>query len=99
MTPAQLRRAAKNQEVTARIISDGCRDYFVEIERPSGAGVLRRRWKGPMRFKSLSEVHHLLNQCRVKDVLLVSRVADDEAGCPPGIQSPSHPMPIGHRVH
>ena len=81
MTPWQLRRLAASTPVTASIISDGCRDYVVEIRRPSGAGLLRNRWSGrrPYRFQSLAEARRLLNRCRVRDVRLRCRVAADEA--------------------
>lgn len=81
MTPWQLRRLAASAPVTASIISDGCRDYVVEIQRPNGAGLLRTQWSGrrPYRFRSLAEARNLLHRCRVNDVRLRCRVAADEA--------------------
>ena len=82
MTPWQLRKAARAGGLTARIISDGSRDYFVEIARDNGAGVLRSRWTGAIRFKSLCQVRSFLTRRNVQDIRLLSRVADEEAGQP-----------------
>jgi hypothetical protein len=98
MTPAQLRKVARADSVTAKVISDGCRDYFVQIERDNGAGLLRSRNRNLLRFKSLTEVHQLLGQCNVEDIWLVSRVADDETGRPPGTQSGFSEMRLARQV-
>ena len=79
MTPRQLKQAATAQPMQARIVSDGCRDYVVEVVSRSGAGLLRH-WRGKtLRFKNLGEVHQLLQRCGVRDAVLSQRVADDEA--------------------
>lgn len=79
MTPRQLKHAAAGQSITARIVSDGCRDYVVEVVSNSGAGLLRH-WRGrTLRFRSLGEIHQLLHRCGVRDTVLRQRVADDEA--------------------
>ncbi len=77
MTPRQLKRIAGQRPVTARIVSDGCRDYVVEVVSDSGAGLLRRGRK-PLRFRSLAEVHRLLNRCHVDQAVLRQRVAHEE---------------------
>ena len=79
MTPRQLKLAAAEQPIHARIVSDGCRDYVVEVVSRSGAGLLRH-WRGQtLRFRSLGEIHQLLHRCGVRDAVLRHRVADDEA--------------------
>ena len=78
MTPRQLKQAATAQPMQARIVSDGCRDYVVEVVSGTGAGLLRH-WRGrTLRFRSLGEVHQLLHRCGVRDAVLRQRVADDE---------------------
>ena len=79
MTPRQLKQAAATQPVKARIVSDGCRDYVIEVVSGSGAGLLRHWRGGTLKFKSLGEIHQLLNRCGVRDTVLRQRVADDEA--------------------
>ena len=79
MTPRQLKRRAGREPVQARVLSDGCRDYVVEVCSEHGAGLLRRRGGRPMRFRNLSEVQQLLNRCGVCDAVLCQRVAHDEA--------------------
>ena len=79
MTPRQLKHVAAASPIKARIVSDGCRDYVVEVVSPSGAGLLRH-WRGrTLRFKSLGEIHQLLDRCGVRDTVLRQRMADDEA--------------------
>ncbi|MCR9258836.1 MAG: DUF6482 family protein [Pseudomonadaceae bacterium] len=78
MTPRQLKRLALREDVHAHIISDGCRDYVVEIIAENGAGLLRRRGQ-PLRFRSLSEAQGRLKKCRVSRAVLRHRVAHDEA--------------------
>ena len=80
MTPRQLKHAASRQPVRARIVSDGCRDYVVEVVSEQGAGLLRD-WRGrTLRFRNLGEIHQALNRCGVRDTVLRQRVADDEVG-------------------
>ena len=78
MTPRQLKRLALHEDVRAHIISDGCRDYVVEIVGENGAGLLRRRGR-PVRFRSLSEANDKLKKCRVRHAVLRHRAAHDEA--------------------
>ena len=79
MTPRQLKRRAGREPVQARVVSDGCRDYVIEVVSQHGAGLLRRRGGRPMRFRNLAEVHQLLGRCGVSDAVLRQRVAHDEA--------------------
>jgi hypothetical protein len=79
MKPRQLKLAAADQPIRAHIVSDGCRDYVVEVVSRSGAGLLRH-WRGrTLKFRSLGEIHQLLHRCGVRDAVLRQRVADDEA--------------------
>lgn len=79
MTPRQLKHAAAKKPVAARIVSDGCRDYVVELVSQHGAGLLRRSRGSTLKFRSLGEAHRLLDRCGVHKVVLRQRVADDEA--------------------
>ncbi len=80
MTPRELRHAASRNTVNARIISDGCRDYIVEVVSQTGAGLLRHPRGNVLRFKSLVEARGMLASCGAKNVVLRQRVADDETG-------------------
>ena len=93
MTPRQLKRRASRESVQARVLSDGCRDYVVEVRSEYGAGLLRRRGGRPMRFRSLAEVHQMLNRCGVSDAVLCQRVAHDEA-CTAGAGSFFSELPL-----
>ena len=79
MTPRQLKHVATRQPIRARVVADGCRDYIVEVLSEGGAGLLRHRRGEPMRFRSLGQVHDVLNRCGVREAVIRQRVADDEA--------------------
>jgi len=79
MTPRQLKSTARKRAVTARVISDGCRDYLIEIITDSGAGLLRRWDNSVVKLRNLGDVHQLLERCGVDRVVLRQRVAQDEA--------------------
>lgn len=80
MTPRQLKQKAAREPVRARIVSDGCRDYVVEVVSQGGAGLLRRRRGAALKFRSLGEIHQVLRRCGVQETVLRQRVADDETG-------------------
>lgn len=82
MNVAELKRASRAGNVRARVISDGCRDYVVQIDHGAGGSLLCNRIKRPMRFRSLGEANALLNRYNVMDRRLAIRIADDEAGLP-----------------
>lgn len=62
----------------ARIVSDGCRDYLVEVVSNSGAGLLRHWRGGVLKFRSLAEAHRVLSRCGVTETVMRQRVTDDE---------------------
>ena len=82
MTPRQLKQLASRVAVRACIVSDGCRDYVVELDCQNGAGLLRHRRGKTLRFRSISEAHQLLARCGVHHTVLRQRVADEEVGMP-----------------
>ncbi len=95
MTPRQLKQAAAEQPIRARIVSDGCRDYVVEVISRSGAGLLRH-WRGEtLKFANLGEIHQLLHRCGVRDAVLRQRVADDETAAG-GAGFHDQPLTIRH---
>jgi hypothetical protein len=79
MKLAELKKLARSASPVARIISDGCRDYVVEIHQPSGAGILQDRRRRTMRFRSLAEAKQTLKRAQVSNITLAVRVAADEA--------------------
>jgi len=81
VTPRQLRQVTTRTPVRARIVSDGCRDYLVEVVSDNGAGLLRHRRGSVLKFRSLTEAHQLLTRCGVADTVMRQRVADDETCC------------------
>lgn len=86
MTPRQLKHVAAQQAVQANIVSDGCRDYVIEVLSQTGAGLLRHRRGMPLKFRNLGEAHRVLKRCGVQKTVLKQRIADDEAcfaGMPP----------------
>lgn len=95
MTPRQLKQEAARRSVKARVVSDGCRDYVVEVVLDSGAGILRHRRGRPLTFRSLGEVHRLLNRCGVQETVLRQRLADDEA-CPGQAHIHDQPLAVRH---
>ena len=77
MTKSELRKLSQSTCVTAAIVSDGCRDYVVELIHANGAGLLRN-WRGKtLRFASLSEAKRAVRYA--SHILLRVRVAADEA--------------------
>jgi hypothetical protein len=92
MQPRDLKRLASQRDVQARIVSDGCRDYLVEVVTGTGAGMLRERTGRLARFRSLGETHQLLRRCGVEDAVLRHRIAQDEASGDGA--APFHDQPI-----
>ena len=77
----------RERGVQAVIISDGCRDYVIEVRHAGGAGTLRD-WRGrTKRFRALAEAHRVLRRAGVSDVTLAVRVAADEACAGPMMTS------------
>jgi hypothetical protein len=72
-----FRKFARTRPARAVIISDGCRDYVIEIHQPHGAGLLTDRHGRPLRYSSLAEAKHTVR--RASEVHLAVRVAADEA--------------------
>lgn len=79
MKLSELKKLARSEAPTARIISDGCRDYVVEIHQPAGAGVLQDWRRRTLRFKSLEDAKRTLKRAKVSEIKLAMRVAADEA--------------------
>ncbi len=79
MTLSELKRSVREQQTAATIISDGCRDYVVEIQHASGAGILRDRKGRTLRFPSLAEAKRAMQRVAVADISLSVRIAADEA--------------------
>lgn len=77
MTPSDFRRVARSQPLQAIIISDGCRDYLIEVRSKNGAGLITDRKGRPKRFNSLSLAKSAVRgACEVR---LAVRIAADEA--------------------
>jgi len=72
-----FRKYARQQPARAVIISDGCRDYVVEIHQPNGAGLLTDRRGRALRFASLAEAKDTVSLAA--EVQLAVRIAADEA--------------------
>lgn len=69
----------RSHNVSANIISDGCRDYVVSIKREEGTDLMRT-WRGQVRrFASLADAKNALRRKKVGDITLLMRVAADEA--------------------
>ena len=77
MRMRSLRKLMRSEPVRAVIISDGCRDYVVEIHRETGAGVLTDGRGKPKRFTSLAEAKRAVRHA--SEITLAMRVAADEA--------------------
>ncbi len=88
MTLWELKRSVREQPTTATIISDGCRDYVVEIQRTNGAGLLRDRRGRTVRFASLAEAKRTMQKADVADICLSVRIAADEACAGPSANEP-----------
>ena len=74
-----LTQVPRGRSVSARIISDGCRDYLVGIEQEGGTEILMDCRGRPRRFASLAEARRVLRRANISDIKLVVRVAADEA--------------------
>ena len=88
MTLTELKRSVREQPTAATIISDGCRDYVVEIHRASGAGILRDRNGRTLRFPSLAEAKRAMRKAEINDISLSVRIAADEACAGPSANEP-----------
>jgi hypothetical protein len=84
---SDLKRLAKARPTSATIISDGCRDYVVEVQQPQGAGILQDRRGRTLRFRSLAEASHTVRRAQVQDIVLATRIAADEACAGPTLQN------------
>ena len=77
MNLSEFRRWSRKTETKAVIISDGCRDYVVEVTHPQGKDVLADRQGRPLRFASLGQARR--NVGCAHEVRLAVRIAADEA--------------------
>lgn len=77
MNVGEFRRACRKAETKAVIISDGCRDYVVEVSHPQGKDVLADRQGRPLRFASLGQARRKFDCAH--EVRLAVRIAADEA--------------------
>lgn len=93
MTPRELKRYAARSAVTASVVSDGSRDYVLEVVSDSGAGLLRNRAGRTLRFRSLAEIRDVLGRCGVEHAVIRQRVADDEV-CYAGSAQAFHELPL-----
>lgn len=72
-----FKKFARQHSAKAVIISDGCRDYVVEIHQSNGAGLLTDRRGRALRFASLAEAKDAVSMAAQVD--LAVRIAADEA--------------------
>ena len=77
MNIQDFRRLARKKRLTAIIISDGCRDYLVDIHSEHGAGALTDRKGRRLRFGSLDQAKRAIKAAA--NIQLAMRVAADEA--------------------
>ena len=77
MRAADIKSLARKQTVDAVIISDGCRDYVLELHTANGAGLLTDRKGKRRRFASLAQAKRAVR--RATSVRLAVRIAADEA--------------------
>ena len=85
MTPRALKRLARREPIRAVIVSDGCRDYVVELHTDSSSGLLTN-WRGKRkRFASLAQAKHAVRHA--SNIELAVRVAADEAAA--GLTQPT----------
>ncbi len=85
MTLKALKKLARKKALSAVIISDGCREYVVEVRHANGAGTLRD-WRGrTRRFKALAQAQRVLRSAGVGEVALAVRIAADEACAGPAL--------------
>ena len=79
-----FRKFARAHHSRAVIISDGCRDYVIEIHQANGAGLLTD-WRGrTLRFASIADAKNAVRQA--SEVELAVRIAADEACAGYGMQ-------------
>lgn len=93
MTPRELKGYAAREAVTARVVSDGSRDYVLEVVSENGVGLLRNRSGRTLRFRSLGEIRDVLGRCGVEHAVIRQRVADDEV-CFSGSAPSFHELPL-----
>ncbi len=74
-----LMKFSRSRPSRATIISDGCRDYVVEVQEPASAGLLRDRRGRVLRFKTLRDARDAVRDATA--ITLSMRVAADEACC------------------
>lgn len=86
MTQAELRRTAKRGPITAHIVSDGSRRYFIEVLEPTGTKILQDRHGKTLFFYNMSEARAQLTKAKVTTIALTMRIAADEACAGPLIQ-------------
>ncbi len=82
MTRRELKRRATRGAAAApsvRVVSDGCRDYVIEIVDGTSAQLLRKRNGAIERIRNLGEACAVLRDCRVPRAVLRHRCAHDEA--------------------
>ena len=93
MNIQDFRRLARKKSLTAIIISDGCRDYLVDIHSEHGAGPLTDKKGRRLRFGSLDQAKRAAKAAT--NVQLAMRIAADEAcsGTTPE-QSPFSLLPV-----
>ena len=99
MDQTQLKRVSRPGGVSAQIISDGCREYLIEIGRKATTSPLCNSGRSPMRFKSLDEVNASLNRYNVFNRFLAVRIADDEVGQPSSASATLNAVPLEKRVN
>ncbi len=87
MTKAELRRAVKHAQITANIVSDGSRCYFVELLGPEGMNILQDRHGKILFFYNIGEARALLAKAKVTTIALTMRIAADEACAGPLTQN------------
>lgn len=71
---------------SASIVSDGCRDYVVELHQPQGDVPWQSRLGGLRRFSSLAQAKSALRAAGVTDIRLAIRIAADEACAGPSLR-------------
>jgi hypothetical protein len=72
-----FKKYVRQNHAKAVIISDGCRDYVIEVHQPNGAGLLTDRQGRALRFASLAEAKDVVSAAT--EVELAVRIAADEA--------------------
>lgn len=95
MSLRELRRLATGKPVEARVISDGCRDYLIELVTDRDTQLLRDSRGRSQRFQNLGDVQNILRRWGVERAVLRHRVAQDEAAAPVLRESyHDQPLPI-----